>query len=105
MGKVIWTEPALEDLRAIFDFVARDSPTYALRLGTRLVEAPRRLAKSPRSGSRVPEFDREHIREVLSVRPYRVIYELRGEHCYIVSVVHASRYLPALFDPKSFENG
>jgi plasmid stabilization system protein ParE len=97
MGQVIWTEPALGDLRAIIDFVAMDSPTYAARLGTRLVEAPRRLIRLPRSGSRVPEFDLDHIREVLSVRPYRIIYELRGEHCYVVAVVHARRDLPTLF--------
>ena len=105
MGQVTWTEPALDDLRAIIDFVAKDSPAYAARLGTRLVEAPRRLAQSPRSGSRVPEFDLDRIREVLSIRPYRIIYELRGEHCYIVTVVHASRDLPALFDPENLAHG
>ena len=35
----MWTEPALDDLQAIVEFIARDSPAYAARLGQRLVEA------------------------------------------------------------------
>jgi plasmid stabilization system protein ParE len=41
MGQVLWTEPALDDLREILAFIARDSPAYAARLGNRLIEAPR----------------------------------------------------------------
>ena len=98
MAQVIWTEPALDDLRAIVEFVARDSAAYAARLGQRLVEAPRRLAKLPRSGTRVPEFDRDDIREVI-VRPYRILYAIRGDDCIVVAVIHGSRDLPTLVDP------
>ena len=62
MAEVRWTEPALDDLQAIVDFISRDSPAYAARLAT-----------LPRSGTRVPEFDREDIRE-LTVRPFRIIH-------------------------------
>jgi toxin ParE1/3/4 len=82
MGKVIWTDPALNDLHDIMEFVSRDSPAYAARLGQRIVAAPRGLEQSPRSGGRVPEFDRDDIREVI-VRPYRIIYVIRGEDCYM----------------------
>ena len=61
MAQVKWTEPALDDLHAIVDFVTRDSPAYAARLAQKIVEAPRRLATLPRSGPRVPEFDRDDI--------------------------------------------
>lgn len=97
MAQVTWAEPALDDLRAIVDFVGRDSAAYAARLGQRILEAPRRLASLPRSGSRVPEFDRDDIRE-LTVRPYRIIYAVRGELCLVVAVIHGSQDLPKHVD-------
>ncbi len=33
MGQIIWTEPALEDVSCILQYVARDSPRYAENLG------------------------------------------------------------------------
>lgn len=98
MALVEWTEPALDDLHAIVEFVARDSPAYAARLGQRLVEAPRRLEAFPLSGSRVPEFDRDDLRE-LTVRPYRILDTIRGETCSVLAIVHGSRDLGRWFDP------
>jgi len=46
MGYVIWTEPALDDLHAVLEFIAKDSPAYAAKIGTRIVEAPRGLVRS-----------------------------------------------------------
>jgi toxin ParE1/3/4 len=65
MAEVVWTEPALADLRAIVEYVARDSLTYADRLGTDLLAVPDRLQDFPRSGRIVPEFDtRADLRRV-----------------------------------------
>jgi len=104
MGQVHWTESALDDLRDIAEFVARSSPVYAERLAARLVEAPRRLVSLPRSGSIVSEFRRDTIREVL-VRPYRIIYQIRGEDCFVVTNVHGSRELAPLLDPDHLLEG
>lgn len=104
MAQIIWTEPALDDLRAIVEFIARDSQAYAARLAQRIVEAPKRLEVLPRIGSRVPEFDRDDLRE-LSVRPYRILYAIRGETCSVVAVIHGSRDLPALIDPEDLPEG
>ena len=98
MGHVIWTEPALDDVRVIMEHIAKDSPAYAARLGTRIVEAPRGLARFPEGGSIVPEFDRDDIREIL-VRPYRIIYTTRDQHCFVAAVVHGSRDLARVIDP------
>lgn len=102
MGQVIWTQSGLDDLADVMDFVARDSSAYAARLGTRLVETPRVLARWPRSGSIVPEFDVDHVREVI-VRPYRVIYVVRGDDCFVVAVVHGARDLAALHTREHLE--
>jgi hypothetical protein len=39
MGRVIWTDPAIADLEDIMEYIARDSPRYALRVGERIYEA------------------------------------------------------------------
>lgn len=65
MAKVIWTEPALNDLREIIDYIAKDSLVYAERLGTKIVEAPRRLKEFPMSGHVVPEFNDDTTRELI----------------------------------------
>jgi plasmid stabilization system protein ParE len=64
MGQVIWTEPALSDLRGIVEHIARDSYMYAERFGTRVVKAPCLLGESPFLGRMVPEFSDQSIREI-----------------------------------------
>lgn len=90
MAKIIWTEPALEDLCDIIDYIAKDSIIYAQRFGTQVVEAPRRLELFPNCGRIVPEFDDEKIRELI-FGSYRIIYSVKKDLCYINAVIHASR--------------
>jgi len=80
------------------NFIARDSPQYAATTGARIVEGSRGLEQSPRSGGRVPEFDLDHIREIIR-RPYRIIYEIRGDDCFILAVVHGSREIGSVLNP------
>ncbi len=62
MGQVHWSEPALDDLKDIVSFVAKDSPAYAARLASRISEAPRRLVAFPRIGHVVPEIGQPKVR-------------------------------------------
>jgi toxin ParE1/3/4 len=93
MGRIVWSDPAIADLEEIMDYIARDSPRYALAVGERIYEAAGKLELGVRAGWMVPEFGLDCFREVL-MRPYRIIYEIRGEGCYIVAIIHASRDLP-----------
>ena len=98
MGRVVWTDPAIEDLAEIIDYIARDSPRYAIQVGERIYEAAGKLELGLRAGWIVPEFGVDHFREIL-MRPYRLIYEIRDQGCYIVAVIHASRDLPRHIQP------
>jgi len=90
VARVVWTESALGDLESIVRYVARDSRTYAERLGTRIVSAPRRLEQFPLSGRVVPEFHDESIRELIYAS-YRILYLVKEDLCYVLAVIHASR--------------
>jgi len=42
--KVVWTEPAWQDLEAIADFIAQDSENYAASFVQEIMESVRSLA-------------------------------------------------------------
>lgn len=98
MGQIVWTEPAIADLADIVDYIARDSPRYAIQTGERIYDAVGKLSLGPRAGWIVPEFGLDHFREIL-MRPYRIIYEVRGNDCFMVAIIHGNRDLPQHITP------
>jgi plasmid stabilization system protein ParE len=91
--KVRWTRPALDDLLAIFRYVARDSPEAAFRLRDRLREATAPLAVHPRIGRVVPEVGHESVREIVRGN-YRIQYRV-AEEVHVVAVVEGHREVSA----------
>lgn len=90
--RVVWSRRALEDLEAIAEFIATDSPTYASTVVKNLVNRTKNLDAFPRSGRKVPEFDDDEVRELV-VYSYRLIYRLEGEEVVIAAVIHGKRLL------------
>jgi toxin ParE1/3/4 len=62
--RVLWTEAALSQLQAIYDFIAQTSPEYALRMIDRITRRSIQIADFPLSGRMVPEYEMNEIREV-----------------------------------------
>ena len=104
MAKVIWTEPALTDVQEIIEYISKDSPIYAERVGVHVIEAPRRLELFPFSGRVVPEFNDDNIRELI-YGSYRIIYLVCPDICYVLSVVHASRDILRYMEPGEWDIG
>jgi toxin ParE1/3/4 len=93
---VLWTPRARQDLASIRDFVARDSPCYAVIVIERLIAATERLARFPESGRPVLEVRRADFREIIHA-PYRIVYRLVGPgQVHIVTVHHGTRGSPRL---------
>jgi addiction module RelE/StbE family toxin len=90
--KIVWTEPAVADLTALRDYIARDSEHYARQFIARILEAVEPLESLPRMGRQVPEASDPDIREIL-FQAYRIIYRIAGERIEILSVVRGSRDL------------
>ena len=96
MAKVKWTNVALNDLRAIYDYVAQDSTKYADRLVDKIIEKVDILEQYPKIGRKVPEFDNDLIRELIE-GSYRIIYKVESEeNVGIARVHHAARLLRGL---------
>ena len=90
--KLIWTDPSIEDLRAVRDYIARDSDYYAADLVAQLVLSVEKLLRFPRLGRVVPEAQDENIRQLVH-QNYRIIYRIAGERVEILTIVHGSRDL------------
>jgi toxin ParE1/3/4 len=91
--KVDWTENSLAHLRAIRDYIAQDSPRYALATIDRLTQRSKQFGIFPFAGSKVPEYDRDDIREAIEA-PYRIIYRVLPQRIDVLAVIHSARQLP-----------
>ena len=78
MAELIWTEPALQDLDAIADYIALDKPLAARELVARVFEHVAQLEAQPESGSNPPDLRR-------SSRRYRQIVNRRVESSTAIS--------------------
>jgi len=90
--KLIWTDPSVEDLRSIRDYIARDSDYYAADLVEHLILFVERLLQLPRLGRVVPEAGDENIRELI-YQNHRIIYRISGKRIEILAIVHGRRDL------------
>jgi toxin ParE1/3/4 len=65
VAQIRWTLQALDDLEAIADFIAADSPHYSNLFVLDVFRAVERLAEFPLIGRPVPEIARSEVRELL----------------------------------------
>jgi toxin ParE1/3/4 len=92
MAEIKWTEPALEHLNGIGDYIAKDNPDAANRLVERVFKAVDLLVQFPELGRRVPEMRNSGYREVI-VSPCRVIYRIEGEMVIVIFVMRGEKQL------------
>lgn len=91
--KVRWTHTAIGHLASIYEYIARDSARYARRMVDRISSRSGQIARFPRAGQIVPEYQDSDIREVLEGQ-YRVIYEVGQREIHVLAVIHGAQLLP-----------
>jgi plasmid stabilization system protein ParE len=101
--KIVRTEPAVEDLRELHAYVARDSEMYASGFVERIILAAERLVDHSKIGHVVPETNDENVRELLFQR-YRITYRVTNDCIEMLSVIHGARDLGE-FKPGPWEVG
>ena len=90
MAKIIWSPAALDDIKNIFEYIAKDSTDRANIFIDRLIEATDRLLDFPYSGRIISEINKEESREII-YGSYRIMYEVKDELVRIASIVHSAR--------------
>lgn len=91
--RVRWSLRAKNDLIAIARYIAEDDSVAARAWVEKLREQARRVASTPQAGRRVPELQREDIREIL-LRHYRIVYRVEPNGIVVLTVFEGHRLLP-----------
>ncbi|MGS2742088.1 type II toxin-antitoxin system RelE/ParE family toxin [Halomonas sp. LS-001] len=94
MAEVTWTEPALQELDAIAEYIALDNPDAASRLVEEVFNNIGRLEDFPQSGRVPPELPNSVYREVV-VPPCRIFYRNDRRRVLILYVMRDERQLRA----------
>ncbi len=92
MARVIWAEPALQDLDRIADYIALDKPDAARKLVQKVFASVGKLQRFPRMGSVPPELSDLPYRQ-LYIPPCRVFYRIDKDKVYVVHVMRGEQLL------------
>ena len=89
MVKIVWSKTALLDLKNIYDYIAKDSKLYAIRLIERIIAAVDQLENFPYSGRIIPEKNDEFFREII-LGNYRIFYKIISQNKISILRIHHS---------------
>lgn len=92
MAEIVWTEPALQVLEAIAEYIALDNPSAARHLISTIFKATKRLEDFPQSGRIPPELPNSVYRELVTP-PCRIFYREDGKQALILYVMREERQL------------
>ena len=92
MARVIWTEPALQDLDQIADYISLDNPKAASQVVQKAFDEVGLLAEFPKLGKSVRELGESVYREIL-VSPCRIFYREEEDIVYIIHVMRVEQLL------------
>lgn len=92
MAEIVWTEPALDDLDEIAEYIALDKLSAAENLVRKVFEKVDRLSGLPNSSRKVPELTPSKYKEVI-VGPCRIFYRVSEDAVYILHVMRVERDL------------
>ena len=95
--RVSWSPEAVEDVEAIADYIAKDSPYYASAVVQKLLMTAESLGQFPHIGSIVPEVGGPSFRERF-VYSSRLIYRVTENEILVVAVIHGRRLLAPLIE-------
>jgi toxin ParE1/3/4 len=94
--KLRWTAPALRDLEALGDYIARDNPAAAAKTITQILEQADTLAAHPHAGRAGRVSGTREL--VISGTPFIVPYRVRGDDVELLAVLHGARQWPGNFN-------
>ena len=90
MAELIWTEPALNDLNEIAEYIALDNPDAASKLVLDIFEKVDRLEEYPNSGKSVAEMPGTNYRELV-MPPCRIFYRPEVDFVYVLFVMRGEQ--------------
>ena len=95
--RIIWSDPALQDLNGIVRYIAEDNPDAASALADCIFEKVMMLAKQPEMGGQVKEELFGETRKLV-VGSYLIFYEFNPHDCLveIIRIRHGAQKPPLI---------
>jgi toxin ParE1/3/4 len=90
MARLIWTEPALQDLDRIADYISLDKPEAARKLVQRVFQRVESLVDFPELGPCPRELAGTAYRHLV-IPPLRIFYRVESARIFIVYVMRGER--------------
>ena len=87
---VRWSARARADLKAIHDYIGKDSPLNAKSVVRECLDRALTLHATPRIGRVVPGLSDPLIREV-PVHSWRLVYQVRNDEVFVLALIHKRR--------------
>jgi toxin ParE1/3/4 len=98
--RVIWAPRAIARVVEIAAYIAAERPDSARRWVEDLFALAASLRSHPRMGRKVPEVDRDELRQVLQGK-YRLIYRIEPARLVVLTIRHCRRdWDPAEITPE-----
>jgi len=92
-----WAEPAEANLDRILSYIEVENPSAARELYARLMAVLDQASRFPDLAPHLPDLGRSY-RELLAVRPFRVVYRTGGSVLRVIAVLRQEQE----FDPQRF---
>ncbi|GJL79922.1 MAG: putative toxin Y4kP [Nitrospinaceae bacterium] len=92
MMEVVWLEEAAKDLKEIGRHIAKDDPTAAYRVLTKIKASAESLENNPELGRTGRVAKTREL--VISGYPYILPYTIKKKQICILAVMHTSRKWP-----------
>lgn len=91
--KIFWSPLAVERLENIFEYISKDNSSAANKMIERIFKKVETISKFPDRGRKVPEANREEIREIFESE-YRIIYRVEPKRIFVLSIRNFKQLLP-----------
>jgi addiction module RelE/StbE family toxin len=89
--KIIWSPTAQRKIDEIAEYISADNVDAALSLIEKFDHDVQRLKRNPYLGRVVAALEDETVRELVAHPNYLIIYEIKDEYIYILTIRHAKQ--------------
>ncbi len=90
--KVYWSTLAVDNLKSIARYIAKDNPTATRKVADKLKRKAESAGRFPKRGRVVPEIGQEMVRELLEGN-YRIIYRMNQDSVIILALFDGHQQL------------
>lgn len=90
---IVWTPEAEQDRLAIWQYLLNENPTAAVDMDLLFEQAVNLLVDHPKAGAIGKVWG---TRELIPHKSYRLVYEIKNDHIWILALIHTARLWPLL---------